>query len=96
MVENGKGKARASMILGIISVALLVGGYSSGISVILGIIGLILAGGSKKEGYTGGMRTAGFILSLISVIFGVVVFVSCIACFGLAMLESGYSNYYYY
>ncbi len=90
MNENGKGKAVASMVLGIISVVLLIGGYSAGISVILGIIGLILAGSSKKQGYEGGIRKAGFALSLVSVIFGVVVFVSCVACFGLAMLESGY------
>lgn len=78
----GKGQAIASLIVGVISVVCWFFGYSAILSVILGIVGLILAGNSKKAGYYGGMRTAGFILSLIGLIGGAVVFVACIACVG--------------
>ena len=78
----GKGSATASMVLGIIAVALWFFGYTSIISVVLGIIGLILAGKSKKAGFTGGARTAGFVLSLIGLIGGGIAFVACVACAG--------------
>lgn len=86
MEENnkipGKGAATASLVLGIISVVLWFFGYSSLISVILGIVGLILAGNAKKAGFNGGIRTAGFVLSLIGLIGGVIFFVACVACVG--------------
>ena len=72
MEENnnipGKGAATASLVLGIISVVLWFFGYSALVSVILGIVGLILAGNAKKAGFNGGIRTAGFVLSLIGLI----------------------------
>ncbi|MBE6949656.1 MAG: hypothetical protein E7456_07430 [Ruminococcaceae bacterium] len=68
--------------MGIISVVLWFFGYSAIVSVILGIVGLILAGNAKKAGFTGGTRTAGFILSLIGLIGGALVFVACVACVG--------------
>lgn len=79
----GKGAAIASLVLGIIAVVLWWFGYSSAISVILGIIGLVLASSAKKAGYTGGIRTAGFVLSLIGLIGGAIFFVSCVACVGI-------------
>ena len=85
MEENkvpGKGAATASMVLGIIAVVLWFFGYGALVSVILGIIGLVLAGNAKKAGYNGGMRTAGFVLSLIGLIGGAVFFVACVACAG--------------
>ena len=86
MEENkipGKGQAIASMVLGIISVVLWFFGYGSLISIILGIVGLVLAGNSKKAGFEGGMRTAGFVLSLIGLIGGALFFVACVACAGI-------------
>lgn len=86
MEENnnipGKGAATASLVLGIISVVLWFFGYSALISVILGIVGLILAGNAKKAGFNGGIRTAGFVLSLIGLIGGAIFFVACVACVG--------------
>ena len=86
MEENnnipGKGAATASLVLGIISVVLWFFGYSALVSVILGIVGLILAGNAKKAGFNGGIRTAGFVLSLIGLIGGAIVFVACVACVG--------------
>lgn len=86
MEENnnipGKGAATASLVLGIISVVLWFFGYSALVSVILGIVGLILAGNAKKAGFNGGIRTAGFLLSLIGLIGGAIFFVACVACVG--------------
>ena len=83
MEENnnipGKGAATASLVLGIISVVLWFFGYSALVSVILGIVGLILAGNAKKAGFNGGIRTAGFVLSLIGLIGGAIFFVACAA-----------------
>ena len=78
----GYNKAIASLILGVIGVILWFFGFSTIISMILGIIGVVLASYSKKEGYEGGIRTAGFVLSLIAMIGGVIAFVACVACVG--------------
>ncbi|MGI6013267.1 MAG: hypothetical protein ACOX7K_03145 [Oscillospiraceae bacterium] len=78
----GQGAATASLVLGIIGVVCWFFGYLSIISVIVGIVGLILAGNSKKAGFTGGIRTAGFVLSLISTIGGAICFLACVACVG--------------
>lgn len=80
--EKGKSHATASMVLGIIAVVCWFFGYSSILSVVLGVIGLILAGKAKAEGFEGGTRTAGFVLSLIGLIGGAVVLVACVACVG--------------
>lgn len=81
-VVPGKGKATASLVLGIIAVVCWFFGYSALVSVVLGIIGLVLAGNAKKAGFEGGTRTAGFILSLIGLIGGAIVFIACVACVG--------------
>jgi hypothetical protein len=79
----GQGAATASLVLGIISVVCWFFGWSSVVSVILGIIGLVMASKSKKAGFTGGIRTAGFVLSLIGLVGGAIVLVACVACVGL-------------
>ncbi len=92
-VVPGKNAAMASMVLGIISVVLWFFGYSSILSVILGIIGLVLASKAKKEGFNDGIRTAGFVLSLIGLIGGAIFFISCVACvsaFSNAAVNLGY------
>ena len=78
----GKGAAVASLVLGIIAVVLWFFGYTSIVSVILGIVGLVCAGNAKKAGFMGGLRTAGFVLSLIGLIGGAIFFVACVACAG--------------
>lgn len=79
---SGKGAAVASLVLGIIAVVLWFFGYTSIVSVILGIVGLVCAGNAKKAGFMGGLRTAGFVLSLIGLIGGGIAFVACVACAG--------------
>lgn len=85
MNENAPGKvaAIASLACGIISVVLPWFGYSALLSVVLGIVGLVLAGNAKKAGFTSGIRTAGYVLSLIGLILGCLVFVACVACTSL-------------
>ncbi|MFT3985768.1 MAG: hypothetical protein QM697_17855 [Lachnospiraceae bacterium] len=78
----GKGAATASLVLGIIAVVFWFFGYSSALSVVLGIIGLVMASNAKKAGFEGGIRTAGFVLSLIGLIGGAFFFVACVACVG--------------
>ena len=78
--EPGSTLAIASLVLGIIGVICWFFGYSSIISLILGIIGLVLASRARQEGNTSGVRTAGFVCSLIAVIGGAIVFVALIAC----------------
>ena len=68
--EPGKGAAVASLVLGI------VGLFFAGI--ILGIIGLVMASSARNQGYMGGIRTAGFILSLLSLIFGALAAIACV------------------
>ena len=80
--QPGSGQATASMVLGIISVVCWFFGVGSVLSVILGIIGLMCASKAKKQGCNSGIRTAGFVLSIIGLCGGSVVFVSCIACAG--------------
>ena len=76
----GKGTAIASLVLGIIAIVFWFFGYSAILSVVLGIVGLICAGNARKAGFEGGMRTAGFVLSLIGLIGGAVAFTACVAC----------------
>ena len=43
---------------------------------------LMLNGSAKKEGNNEGIRTAGFVLSLIALIGGAIAFLACAACIG--------------
>lgn len=80
--QPGQNDAVVSLVLGILSVVLWFFGYSSILSVVLGVVGLVYASKSKQRGFDGGLRTAGFVLSLIGVIGGAFVFIACIACVG--------------
>ncbi len=84
----GRNDAIASMILGIVAIFFWFFwflGWTSLISIVLAVIGLILASNSKKKGYEGGMQTAGFILSIVSLFGGILIFIACIACTGLGI-----------
>lgn len=80
--EAGKGMAIASLVCGIVGVVFFFFGVSSIISLILGILGVVFAGQAKKKGNTTGMRTAGFIISLIALIGGAIIFVCVLSCAG--------------
>jgi len=40
------------------------------LDLVAGIIGLVLALKAKNEGFSGGLQTGGFVLSIIGVVFG--------------------------
>ena len=80
--EPGKGQATASLVLGIIAVVCWFFGYSAFISVVLGIVGLVCANKAKVAGNVSGIRTAGFVLNIIGLIGGAIIFVACVACAG--------------
>lgn len=48
------------------------------ISLVLGVIGLVMSNMAKQSGATGGLRMAGFALSLIGVILGVICVIECL------------------
>ena len=80
--QPGKGAAVASLVLGILSVVCWFFNVFAFIGVICGIVGLILASVAKKNGFVGGVRTAGLVLSIIGLVGSGIIFVACIACAG--------------
>lgn len=62
------GKAVASLVLGICAIVSWFFGVGALLGVVLGIVGLVLAGQAKKAGNMEGIRTAGFVCSLIGLI----------------------------
>ena len=99
--QPGQGAATGSLICGIISlVATVIFGWTTFLALagmVVGIVGVVLAVNAKKQGYNGGMQTAGLVLSIIGAALSAVVFVACIACIciGSAALADGYANYSY-
>lgn len=81
--EPGKNQAIAGLVLGICANVCWLFGHTAIGSLLLGIIGILLAVNSKKAGYSGAMLTAGFVLSIIAIVIGALVFVACVACAGL-------------
>lgn len=82
-IQKGKNFAIASLILGIISIALsfIVSFiFLPIISVVCGIVGIVLASMSKKYGFTDGLRTVGLILSIIGLVLGVIGLICAIVC----------------
>lgn len=71
--QPGKHEATVAMVLGIVSCALLVFGYTALGSVVTGIIGLIYSARAKSLGFSGTPRTVGYVCSLIGLILGALV-----------------------
>ncbi len=84
---NANNLAIASMVCGILSIVCWFLGHYSWLALPFGIAGLILAFDAKKKGNDSVYRTAGFITSLVGMLFGVVLFIACVGCVGcLGML----------
>ena len=84
--EPEKGKATASLVLGIISLVLWAFFSSlvfSIIMLVLAIIGLVLAVQAKKAGNTSGVRKGGFVVSIIGVVLGALRLVGWISTYAL-------------
>lgn len=95
--KNGNGVAIASLVLGIISIAMLVlsfcccGTYTGFISVVTAIVGMVLASSAKKKGMVGGAQKAGFILSLIALIISIVLIVISIVMTIVLVASGGFA-----
>lgn len=87
----GKGAAIGSLVCGILSIVFWFFGFTAFLSLVLGIVGLILASNAKKAGFENGLRTAGFVTSIIGTVFGALIFVSCVACAGCIGAAGGLS-----
>lgn len=83
--QPSQGLAIASLVLGIAGLAL---GW---IIPVLGIVGIILAVMARKNGNTGGIATAGLVLSIISTAIGGALFACTIlpACLAVACGGAG-------
>lgn len=92
-----KGKAIASMVLGIVSLVFFWAGIASLAALICGVIAVILGAQARKGAQNlgikvNGMATAGMITGLIGAILCVIGFISCVACvscYGSALNEFG-------
>ena len=87
--QPGKGLAIGSLVCGIVGLVFVWFGYSALISLIAGIVGIILSVNAKKQGFIGGMNTAGLVMSIISAALGGIVFIACTlptACTACAMI----------
>jgi len=65
----GKALGIASLVMGIL--ALVIDGL------IFGTLGIIFACLSKKEGFTGGMATAGLVMSIVGLALSIVIYAIC-------------------
>lgn len=93
MQPEGHGLAVGSLVCGIIGLACLLLNTFAFIGSIVAIVGLVLASKAKSKGNNEGIRSAGFVLSLIAVIIDSLFFLACRAC--VAILASfGSSSHY--
>lgn len=85
--NNGKSKATASLVMGIIGLVLdflVFWVIAPAIGCLLGIVGVIMASGAKKEGYVGGIATGGLVCSILSIVFGIGSLLCVVCAFGTA------------
>lgn len=81
------GKAVASLVVGICAIVSWFFGLGALLGMVLGIVGLVLAGQAKKAGNIEGIRTAGFVCSLIGLIgSAIAVIIALGAVFALGTL----------
>ena len=89
--KGGNIMAVASLVLGICSLVFPFIGLGW-LSVLLGVIGTILGALGRKNAEKKGIATAGMVMSIISVVLGVVMWIACAACVGgLATIGSSMS-----
>lgn len=84
-----KGKAIASMVLGIVSLVFFWAGMFSLAALVCGVIAVILGAQARKGAQNMGMKpngmaTAGLIMGLIGAIVSLIGFISCVACLSLS------------
>ena len=91
--KPGSGLAAASLVLGILSIAVCCAWY---ISMVMAIVGLILGIVAKRKG-NGGMSTAGIILNIFGLLLAIVMM-----CFAIMLINDPewmnefFGDFYYY
>ena len=92
--QPGKGLAVGALVCGILSLAFIflalctsfllffIGVPFALFALISGIVGVVLAVNAKKQGFVGGMNTAGLVMSCIGLALGALVFICCVGCIG--------------
>ena len=73
--QPGHSLAVGALVCGIVSLVLSWMGGLLGIAA--GIVGIILSIKAKKQGFVGGMNTAGLVLSIIGLAIGGIMFFAC-------------------
>ena len=93
--EPGKGKAIASLVLGILSLVFMWFGYGALVAIVMAVVGIVLGISARKEmpQGTAGIATAGMVCSIVALALAVVIFVSCVLCASCFAI-SGLSGYY--
>lgn len=76
-VQPGKNLATASLIMGIASLVFWWMSWGAIIGIGLGIAAAICGSKAKKQGFVGGMATAGMVTGIIGAVLGVIGFVVC-------------------
>ena len=76
----GKNLATASLVCGILSLIFIFFGYGAFLGIVAGIAAIVLAINSKKQGYTGGTRTAGLVLGIIGTVLCCISLICCVVC----------------
>lgn len=82
--EPGHGLAIGGLVCGIVGLVCCFIGYGCLIGIVLGIVGMVLASSAKKKGNAEGVRTAGFVLSLVAIIVGAIVLLSLVFAFAVS------------
>ena len=81
----GRGKAIASLVLGICAIVFWWVPFAG---LVLGIVGLVMASMSKRFGFIGGIRSGGLVCSIIGTIFASFYTVFIMAACGVGMYEA--------
>lgn len=86
---EGRGRAVASLVLGICAIICWFFGAGAIAGVVLGIVGICLANKAKSLGNTEGVRTGGFVCSIIGLVGSGLAVIIYIMAFGtLALIFS--------
>lgn len=73
--KPGKGKAIASLVLGIVTVAILCWLPPFVFGVASGILGIVFAVLATKAGYRGGIKVGGLVTSIIGLVIALIFFI---------------------
>lgn len=91
---GAKSKAIAALVLGIVAIVLPI----PVIDLVCGILAIVLAVRAKREGFTGGLQVAGFVLGIVGTIYSAVftLAVTCTVCAAIGTAGMFYEEIVWY